>query len=87
MKYLRASSDGMWMLFFPVLSLFFVIFILVITDDDGVSRKQEVKACDIAVQQLMTTHDLVELQRDEWLIHHLRCWVTRRAVPILVPAK
>jgi hypothetical protein len=45
----------------------------------GVSNHQWHQACDVVVHRLMTTNDLVELQRDANLAKHfgLRCDATR----------
>jgi hypothetical protein len=50
----------------------------------GVPSPQRQQACDVAMQRLMTTDDLVELRRDAWLVDRLGCNVTRRVVPALV---
>ncbi len=44
-------------------------------------RAAAVQACDRAVQTLMTTDSLVELERSKYLIEKLTCSVRRRLEP------
>jgi hypothetical protein len=64
-----------------------VYTILDIVDDEGagVSNVQWHRACDVLVREFVTTTDAVVVRRDQVLINHLHCDVTRRAVPILAP--
>jgi hypothetical protein len=52
-------------------------------DDEGIPEHDMRKACDVAVQTLMTTNDLIVLHRMEFIIKRMDCATTRRVVPLL----
>jgi len=79
------NDSWLWM---TLLSAFVAVTasILIIDEGDGgPTYRKQVQACDVVVHRLMTTNNLVELQRDEFLVKQINCGVMRRAVPLLLP--
>lgn len=82
---LSKRADWYWYSFIGAMLVGIFVLTLLIVRGDGVPNAKRQQACDILVQRLLATDNLVELQRDEWLVHQLSCAVHRRTVPVIVP--
>ena len=75
MKWLWQSHGIFLFVFVPA---YVVLLEFIIPDDISPAYSEQVKACDRAVDALLNSHDLVEVQRAGILIDNLDCSVARR---------
>ena len=65
---------------FVIVPAYVVLLAFIIPDDTSPAYSERVKACDRAVDTLLNSRDLVEVQRAGILIDNLDCSVARRLV-------